>query len=314
MAIPASVAALIAELKQYKQSTGAQPPFSSIDKWVAALSDLGSLAAGVNVQDEGTPVLTPAGTLNFTGAGVTASDSGGGISQINIPGASATIPVQDEGAPIVTAGTLNFAGAGVTVTNNPAGTALITIPGGGAPQGNQPIAMSFGLQPANAGVSTPVLTANGGAVLIPKMVSSSMLLQDISFRNGDTATARSMEWRLYIDVAAGNLAEIPGANGSLAWTPAGVSTRFVPCAAPPVAITQGSYWLCIRNTHATNVLTLGSVNVTVNVDQFFGAQTIENTGPLGATLFAASGWTKINPTPNCFLNGRTFGLPFGWAG
>jgi hypothetical protein len=185
-----------------------------------------------------------------------------------------------------------------------------------AAQGNglAAIVPAMGLQVANAGVSSPVLTANGGAMLQPFLLPSSMLLQDISFRNGDTATARSMEFALYAD--NGNLLtpQVPGTHGSLAWTPAGVSTRFAPVDAPPTLIGPGFYWLCIRNTHPTNILTLGSVNVTVNTDQFFGAQTIANIPPLGSTIAAATLWTKINQTPNCFLNGRAFGLPFGWAG
>ena len=41
----------------------------------------------VNVQDGGSNIPnTPHSTLNFTGAGVTASDSGGGVAEINIPG------------------------------------------------------------------------------------------------------------------------------------------------------------------------------------------------------------------------------------
>lgn len=61
---------------------------------IAAHRDIISVAtstsAGVDVQDEGTPVLTPANTLNFTGAGVTASNVGG-VAQVNIPGIT-TIP------------------------------------------------------------------------------------------------------------------------------------------------------------------------------------------------------------------------------
>jgi hypothetical protein len=41
--------------------------------------------SGVDVEDEGTPVVT-ATTLNFTGAGVTATDAGGGVAEVNIPG------------------------------------------------------------------------------------------------------------------------------------------------------------------------------------------------------------------------------------
>jgi len=41
---------------------------------------------GVNVEDEGVPVLTPAQTLNFNGAGVTVTDGGSDTADITIPG------------------------------------------------------------------------------------------------------------------------------------------------------------------------------------------------------------------------------------
>jgi hypothetical protein len=46
-----------------------------------------STTPAVNVEQNGTSVGNdPHTTLNFTGAGVTASDSGGGVAQVNIPG------------------------------------------------------------------------------------------------------------------------------------------------------------------------------------------------------------------------------------
>ncbi len=53
----------------------------------AALQEIGAAGAsgGVDVEDEGTPLTNPGTTLNFTGAGVTASGSGG-TKTINIPG------------------------------------------------------------------------------------------------------------------------------------------------------------------------------------------------------------------------------------
>jgi len=42
--------------------------------------------AGVDVEDESTPILTPASTLNFTGAGVSVTDAGGGVADVTIPG------------------------------------------------------------------------------------------------------------------------------------------------------------------------------------------------------------------------------------
>jgi hypothetical protein len=53
-------------------------------EWIAATPSAGG---GVTVQDEGTPLTTTATTLNFTGAGVTASGAGA-TKTIDIPGAS----------------------------------------------------------------------------------------------------------------------------------------------------------------------------------------------------------------------------------
>jgi len=45
--------------------------------------------AGVNVEDEGTPVPnTPHTVINFEGAGVTAVDDGGGVTKVTIPGSA----------------------------------------------------------------------------------------------------------------------------------------------------------------------------------------------------------------------------------
>lgn len=58
---------------------------------------LADLPAGISgydtVEDEGIP-LTQRSTFNFTGAGVTASDSGG-VTEVNIPGSSAGLTIFD---------------------------------------------------------------------------------------------------------------------------------------------------------------------------------------------------------------------------
>lgn len=53
-----------------------------VDELDAAYTGGGS---GVDIEDEGTPVAT-ATTLNFTGAGVDATDAGGGTVDVDIPG------------------------------------------------------------------------------------------------------------------------------------------------------------------------------------------------------------------------------------
>ena len=49
-----------------------------------------SSSSGVDVEDEGTPILTPATTLNFTGSGVVVTDAGGGVADITISSGSGT--------------------------------------------------------------------------------------------------------------------------------------------------------------------------------------------------------------------------------
>ena len=86
--------------------------------------------SGVLVKDEGTNVVTSATTVNFTGAGVTASDVGG-VATVNVPGGISGVLVKDEGTNVVTsANTINFVGSGVTASNV-GGVATITVSGGG---------------------------------------------------------------------------------------------------------------------------------------------------------------------------------------
>lgn len=60
-------------------------------KWVPApAGGAGSGISGVEVQDEGTVVVATATKFNFIGAGVTASDAGGGEVDITIPGGSSS--------------------------------------------------------------------------------------------------------------------------------------------------------------------------------------------------------------------------------
>ena len=86
---------------------------------------------GITVQDEGSALSTAATTLDFVGAGVTASGTGASKT-ITIPGGGISgIDVQDEGSALSTAATtLDFVGAGVTASGTGA-TKTITVPGGG---------------------------------------------------------------------------------------------------------------------------------------------------------------------------------------
>jgi hypothetical protein len=87
----------------------------------------GGTSYALDIEDAGSLIVTDPDTMNFTGAGVTVTESPTGTAQVDIPGFS--LAVQDSGTPIVSnPGTMNFTGAGVTVTNSPAGTAAVDIP------------------------------------------------------------------------------------------------------------------------------------------------------------------------------------------
>lgn len=82
---------------------------------------------GVNVQDEGVPVLTPAQTLNFVGAGVTVTDAGANRATVTIPAAASSLAVEQDGVAVATATTLDALGTstqpiGITATDAGGGT------------------------------------------------------------------------------------------------------------------------------------------------------------------------------------------------
>ena len=102
----------------------------SFNKKYVEIDDLpgGTGSGAITVQDEGSPLTGNAETINFTGAGVTATGSGA-TKTVEIPGGAANITVQDEGNPLTTAAQIfNFVGAGVTASGT-GSTKTINIPG-----------------------------------------------------------------------------------------------------------------------------------------------------------------------------------------
>ena len=90
----------------------------------------GTVGGALTIQDEGSALSTSGTTLNFVGAGVTASGTGA-TKTITIPGGSSSLTVQDEGSALSTAATtLNFVGSGVTASGI-GSTKTITISGTG---------------------------------------------------------------------------------------------------------------------------------------------------------------------------------------
>lgn len=109
---------------------------------------LGSSSQPISIQDEGTAIVQGVSSINFVGAGVSATASGS-TATVTISGGTAAsdITVQDEGTAVTTAlRALNFVGSGVSATAS-AGTATVTIPSG-----------------ATVTNSTPQSTSNANAV------------------------------------------------------------------------------------------------------------------------------------------------------
>ena len=156
------------------------------------------------------------------------------------------------------------------------------------------------------------LTANGGTLCIPFMLSGHMLLTAVSVRNLDTGTARTWGWDLYAE-SAGNsatLSRVVASNGTENFTPVGsATTRTLAASGAPVYLGPGLYWLAIQNRHATNTFTLGSttnasaLSNTINTCQF-----LVTANPNGATLdFVTGAWTFNQRMIGAVLRGTVFG-------
>lgn len=98
-------------------------------------------ATNITIQDDDFPIITDATTLNFTGLGVTVTDAGGGVAEVNIPasGGGSSLSIYDEGGLVLDEVTrINFTGAGVDATVELIGpnTVAVDIPGGGGGGGS----------------------------------------------------------------------------------------------------------------------------------------------------------------------------------
>lgn len=115
--------------------TGLTTP--AIDQYRVFISSGGGAASGgsIETQDEGILIDAGATTLNFVGAGVTATNAGSNVTDVTIPGGGGSaIEVEDEGISLTT-GVIkfNFVGAGVAATQPVADEITVTIPGGDIP-------------------------------------------------------------------------------------------------------------------------------------------------------------------------------------
>lgn len=87
----------------------------------------GGTGSAITAKDEGSNLTTALTSVDFVGAGVTATNTGGAVT-VTIPGSSG-ITVKDEGSNLTTALTsLDFTGGGVTATNT-GGAVTVAIAG-----------------------------------------------------------------------------------------------------------------------------------------------------------------------------------------
>ena len=128
-------------------------------------SDAGECGGGeVDVQKNGVDVVNPATTLNFTGSGVTVTNEGNGVAEINISGGGGGggVDVENQGVPLVNnpVTTIDFQG-GITATAVGGSTALIVVTpavifdGGGSDEN---------LRSARATEQSPINNAKKGIV------------------------------------------------------------------------------------------------------------------------------------------------------
>lgn len=175
-----------------------------------------------------------------------------------------------------------------------------------------PYAYPLHFDPGAAFTTALSLPANGGSIAIPVYLPSHMLLQSVTIRNTDTATARTVNFALYeqrLNNGNGseNTLDRVAVGNALSYTPGAASTRTITCSTAPQYLGPGAYWLVIQNQHATSTFGLGS---TASSAAFAPntAQTKTTTNPNGTTLdFVAATWTKTTAIYAVRLDGRVFG-------
>jgi hypothetical protein len=132
----------------------------------------------ITTQDEGVTLSSAVTTLNFVGAGVTASGAGA-TTTVTIPAGGSTITVKDEGVTkSTTVDTLDFVGANVTASGA-GSTATITA------SGVQSVASADGSITVTNPTTTVDLSAN---VFPPSMVQGNLSQRALSFMTGYNTT------------------------------------------------------------------------------------------------------------------------------
>lgn len=240
---------------------------------------------------------------------------------------------------IASTGTINFGGAGLLDVNNaklrfPVASSGLTATEGYiqyrsdvdrvdvydgqrdrsvTSRGYAPFAYPIVFDASVAFTTALALAANGGSIAIPIFVPSNMLLESVSVRNTDAATARTWGWDLYEqylnngNAGENTLTRVAACSANDTFTPGAASTRTLTAGSAPVYLGAGVYWLVVQSRHATSTFGLGSTAAS-GAFAVNSAQTKTTTNPNGATLdLVAATWTKVTAIYAVRLNGRVFG-------
>jgi hypothetical protein len=135
------------------------------------------------IQEEGSS-LPQRTTMDFVGAGVTATDNGS-KTVVTVPIQPAYATIQEEGTPLTQQSVIDFQGAGVTASNG-SGKTVVTVPiqpayatiqDEGSALAQQPIIDFVGAGvTATNGSGKTIVTINGSAVSVISLLNSAMLL------------------------------------------------------------------------------------------------------------------------------------------
>jgi hypothetical protein len=174
-------------------------------------------------------------------------------------------------------------------------------------QASHPFQQPFGAQTAPA-------TAQNGCVAMPVLMPAPMVLDSVTFRSGDSAGTHSIEFQVFYDTGVATLTPVPGASGTLTWSPVAFSTQRAPVSGAPPTLQPGNYWLILRVTGATATSFGQATNGQSGTAQVFGGQTKSlGTSIIGAAVDFSAGWTKMADFPSNYLNGRIAGLGTPWS-
>jgi hypothetical protein len=155
------------------------------------------------------------------------------------------------------------------------------------------------------------LAAAGGTAAIPIYLPSPMRLKAVTFWNTDASLARSAEVAIFSDPGKASSAPwIPLTNDFFSdWTAAAASLRTMSYGSGSSApwLPAGLVWLCIRNTHATNTLGIGTMAQGAQIaPNLFQTKTIAAFLGDNPTLDMVTGWTKQATIPGAALRGMPF--------